>query len=71
MGIDCELLLNKIDDSIGENVIFKTYSKEELLIGLINIIFIIKIILLIEIYACVCEFKFIYLKYKKYRGTII
>lgn len=36
MGIDCEKLLNKIDDSIGENVLFKKYSKEELLIGLIN-----------------------------------
>lgn len=36
MGIDCEKLLNKINDSIGENAIFKTYSKEELLIGLIN-----------------------------------
>ena len=36
MGIDCELLLNKIDDSISEDVLFKKYSKEELLIGLIN-----------------------------------
>ena len=36
MIIDCEKLLNKIDDSIGENVLFKKYSKEELLIGLIN-----------------------------------
>ena len=36
MGIDCEKLLNKIDDSISEDVLFKKYSKEELLIGLIN-----------------------------------
>lgn len=36
MGIDCEKLLNKIDNSIGEDVLFKKYSKEELLIGLIN-----------------------------------
>ena len=36
MGIDCEKLLSKIDDSIGVDVLFKKYSKEELLIGLIN-----------------------------------
>lgn len=36
MGIDCELLLNKIDDSVSEDDLFKKYSKEELLIGLIN-----------------------------------
>ena len=26
MGIDCEKLLNKIDDSIGVDVLFKKYS---------------------------------------------
>lgn len=39
MEIDCKQLLNKIDDSIGEDAIFKKYSKEELLIGLINFYF--------------------------------